>query len=281
MWTGGAPGPHVAVLAHYDATGTVSAEVLGYIDALRDAGRSVFVASNAPLSPDARAALQSRCAGWLTRANAGHDFSAWRAAMLRFDVDAETLLLVNDSLHGPIAPLGPLFDRMSFERADIWALTDSRQRAPHLQSYFLFAGPVALAHPAWAAFWAGIRPVRSREWAIRAGELGFSRAMSAAGLRLAALWSIDTVLARHHAKTPVTEAEAAHADDIKRAEAAGHALNPSIHLWRALLNLGVPFAKRDLTGRNRGRIADAHEVSAALRSMRSDPLPPPADPDAG
>ncbi len=218
-------------MAVFDPAGAVSAEVLGYIDALRDAGRSVFVASNGPLSPEARATLQTRCAGWLTRKNAGHDFSAWRAAMLAFDIRADTLLLVNDSLHGPIAPLKPLFDRMSFDRADIWALTDSRQREPHLQSFFLLAGPAALAHPAWTAFWAGIRPVRSREWAIRTGELGFSRAMSQAGLRLAALWPIETVLAEPscpHARDTGRGGPCEKHRAGRRSRACAQSLDPSV-----------------------------------------------------
>ena len=266
LWTDTAPlGPEIAIFAHHHPAGAVSVETLGYLDALRDAGRTVLFASNAGrLTAAAERAVRARCGGVLTRVNAGHDFSAWRAAMLRWDLpraETRTLLLVNDSVHGPLAPLGPTLARMDFRRADLWALTDSAQRGPHLQSYFVLAGLDALRHPAWSRFWAGVRPVRSREWAIVGGELRFSRTMAAAGLRLAAVWPCDVVLARLLADPATTEPERAQRTRIEGKVAAGDPLNASIDLWRALLRLGCPFVKRDLTGRNRGRVADVAEIA--------------------
>ena len=269
LWTDAAPlGPEIAIFAHHHPAGAVSAETLGYLDALRDAGRTVLFASNAGrLAAVAEHAVRARCAGVLTRANAGHDFSAWRAAMLRWNLpraDTRTLLLANDSTHGPLAPLGPTLAAMDFSRADVWALTDSAQRGPHLQSYFVLAGPAALRHPAWARFWAGVRPVRSREWAIVGGELRFSRAMAAGGLRLAAVWPHDVVLARFLADPAASGPERAQRARVEAKVAAGDPVNASIDLWRALLRLGCPLVKRDLTGRNRGRVADVAEIAREL-----------------
>ena len=265
-WTAAAPiGPDVAIFAHYDPGGAVSDETLGYLEALRDAGRTVLFASNASALTDAaRQAVQVRCVGALTRANAGHDFSAWRAAMLWWDLprpETRTLLLVNDSVHGPFAPLAPLLARMDLARADLWALTDSVQRGAHLQSYFVLAGQTALQNPAWPRFWAGVRPVRSREWAIVGGELRFSRTMAAAGLRLAAVWPAETVLARFLADPARTDPERAQRARVVAKVENGDPVNASIDLWRALLRLGCPFVKRDLTRRNRGRVADAAEIA--------------------
>ena len=49
--------------------------------------------------------------------------------------EARLLLLANDSVAGPFAPLGPLLARVDFAMADIWGATDSRERGYHLQSY--------------------------------------------------------------------------------------------------------------------------------------------------
>jgi len=277
LWTDAAPfGPDVAIFAHYDPAGAVSDETLGYLDSLREAGRTVLFASNAGrLTAGADRAVRGRCGGVLTRTNAGHDFAAWRAAMLRWDLpraDTRTLLLVNDSVHGPLAPLGPVLARMDLRHADLWGLTDSVQRGPHLQSYFVLAGAVAFRHPAWARFWAGVRPVRSREWAIVGGELGFSRAMAEAGVRLAAVWPHDAVLARSLADPGATEPERAQRTRVAAKIENGDPVNASIDLWRALLRLGCPFVKRDLTGRNRGRVADTAEIDAeSQRWSRSPP----------
>ena len=286
LWTAPAPfGPDLALFAHYDPAGAVSAETLGYVDALRREGRTVLFASNAGrLAAEAQRELRARCGGVLTRENAGHDFSAWRAAMLRWNLPqpgTRTVLLVNDSMHGPFGSLRPALAQMDLGRADVWALTDSAQRGSHLQSYFVLAGPAALRHPAWAAFWAGVRPARSREWAISGGELRFSRAMATAGLRLAAVWPYETVQRRFLADPPASPLERAHHAAVVRKLGAGDAVNPTIDLWRALLRLGFPLVKRDLTGRNRGRVADAAEAIQTPASNPQARSPAPAGPAAG
>ena len=195
----------------------------------------------------------------LVRRNFGLDFAAWRAGLEHWRLpraDTRRLLLVNDSLVGPFAPLAPLLERFDFAAADIWAATDSLQRGWHLQSFYLAAGPRAMAHPAWAAFWRDVHPVRSKEWVIRQGELGFGRRMRAAGLRCQAVWPYEAVLARYHADHAGGDAERIQRARVDGFLARGWALNPSADLWRQLLRLGFPFVKRELLGRNPARVAD-------------------------
>ena len=122
--------PEVALFAHYDVGGEVSEAALGYLAALRAAGVSVLFASNAEeLQPSALAAVQALCDGVLVRRNFGLDFAAWRAGLAHWGLpraDTRMLLLVNDSLIGPFAPLRPLLDRFGFAEADVWAATESR-----------------------------------------------------------------------------------------------------------------------------------------------------------
>ena len=269
-------GRDVALFVHFDAGGEVSAAARGYLAALRAAGLSVLLVSNSgALRPAALAALRGLCDGVLVRRNFGLDFAAWRAGLEHWRLpraDTRSLLLLNDSLAGPFAPLPPLLERFDFTVADVWAATDSRQRGWHLQSFFLAVGPRAMAHPAWAAFWAGVRPVRAKEWVIRRGELGFGRRMRAAGLRCQAVWPYEAVLARYHADTATTAAEQAQRARVAGFLARGWALNPSADLWRQLLRLGFPFVKRELLGRNPARVADMADWRAEVARLTANPL---------
>jgi len=259
-------GRDVALFAHFDACGEVSAAAQGYLRALRAAGRSVLLVSNSgALRPAALETLRRLCDGVLVRRNFGLDFSAWRAGLEHWRLpraDTRSLLLLNDSLAGPFAPLPPLLGRFDFAVADVWAATDSWQRGWHLQSFFLAVGPRAMADPAWATFWRGVRPVHSKEWVIRHCELGFGRRMRAAGLRCQAIWPCEAVLARYHHDATMPEASAAEQVQRGRIEkflARGWALNPSADLWRQLLRLGFPFIKRELLGRNPALVADVED----------------------
>ena len=253
----------VALFVHFDAAGEVSEAVQNYLAALCVAGRSVLLVSNSEaLQPAALEALRPLCDGVLVRRNLGLDFAAWRAGLDHWGLpraDTRSLLLLNDSLAGPFARLTPVLQRFDFDVADVWAATDSQQRGWHLQSFFWAVGPRAMAHPAWAAFWAGVRPVRSKEWVIRHSELGFARRLRAAGLRCQAIWPYEAVLARYHTDRAGTAAEQTQRARADRFLARGWALNPSADLWRQLLRLGFPFVKRELLGRNPARVADVDD----------------------
>jgi lipopolysaccharide biosynthesis protein len=58
------------------------------------------------------------------------------------------VLLVNDSIYGPLAPLEPILARIDLEAADLWGATESWQTRYHLQSFFLAAGRTVLTSPA-------------------------------------------------------------------------------------------------------------------------------------
>ncbi|MDE2516493.1 MAG: hypothetical protein KGL12_10745 [Rhodospirillales bacterium] len=228
-------GPRIALFCHFDAAGALDPAVPIYLAALAEAGFTPIVISNAGyLTPAAEAGLRGAARAVLLRANRGHDFGAWAEAMRRLALprpETEAILLVNDSVLGPIGPLGPVLARLDPATADLWGLTDCAQLGWHLQSYFLLAGRRALASPEWARFWAGLRPVPSKRWTIWQGEVAFSRRMQRAGLRLAALWP--------------TQGDAAHPP------------NPTTDCWEALLRAGFPFLKKEVLRDDPGRTGAA------------------------
>ena len=239
-WPSGraALGPRVAVVAHYDGQGLLSASVRHYLSELAVNKFSVvFVSNSGSLSPDALQWLQSLCSAIIVRRNVGYDFGAWREAIEHLGLPiagTEMLVLANDSVYGPIRPLSETFERIRLDKAPVWGLTESWQHGYHLQSYFLVFGTAVLQSQAWRQFWAQVRPAPSKHWLIRHYEVGLTQAMLQAGFACRAAWPYE-----------MGEPATARSKQL---------FNPTAHHWRDLLSAGFPFIKRELLHRNPARI---------------------------
>ena len=175
------------------------------------------------------------------RFNIGMDFGAWRMALRRLNLprpDTRRILLINDSVYGPVAPLQPLLERMDTDTADLWGMTDSREIAWHVQSYFLLAGPRLIHSATWRRFWAMAVPLPWRRWVIRRHEIGLSRRVVADGFTTRALFP------------------------------ARSGANPMFADWRELLSDGFPFLKRELLRDN----PTADPGIAAWRQLVAEPF---------
>ncbi len=261
-------GPRVAIFVHWDGRGAVREPVRHYLEALRAAGLSIVFVSNAGrLRADAWASLRELCDIVLLRRNIGYDFGAMREGLEACGLprrDTEMVLIVNDSVYGPLAPLDETLARIDFTVADLWGATESWQRRYHLQSFFLAAGRRALDSEAWKRFWSHVRPVRSKTWVIRHYEVGLTGAMLAGGLRCAAIWPYrDTVggvdisaLTAADSKDPLLASRRIHTNRIRMASVGRQPLNPAADLWRQLLRARFPFIKRELLVKNPSGIED-------------------------
>jgi len=284
-------GPRVAIFAHFDAGGALRPHVLQYLSALRASGLSVVVVTNSGgLRAEAMAALRTLCAGVIVRRNVGYDFSAMRDGIERVGLprpETEMVVLVNDSVYGPLQPLGPLIEKMDFGRADLWGMTESWQTRYHLQSYFVAFGRAALTNPAWAAFWRGVRPVSSKWWVILHYEIGLTQRFLRAGLQARALWRYQDLVrlipamdgpkpakndevsgnADPNLLAPLARARLAHARHLEESVSERSALNPTSDLWRQLLEAGFPFLKRELLCKNPTFVHDVAEWRDVVRSV--------------
>jgi hypothetical protein len=277
-------GPRVAIFIHFDGAGAVGPHTLHYVRALHAAGCSVvFVTNSGHLQPDALAALQPVCAGILIRRNVGYDFGAMREGIEALNLprpNTDSLLLANDSLYGPLGPLAPVLNRMDFAQADVWGATDSWQGRYHVQSYFVAVSRKVLESDAWRAFWAGVRPVKSKIWVVLRYELGLSQAMVHGGFGIAALWryqdligKVNPVFLMHPSKDapkneePMLLMRRVHAHRIRHNVAIRTPLNPTSDLWRQLLQAGFPFLKRELLRDNPSEVTDITDWRDEVRHI--------------
>lgn len=280
---------------HFDRNGNVCAPVLSYIQDLAANGFSVvFVTNSGKLSAAAEAELQKICAAVYIRRNCGYDFGAWREMIetLHLPRPATTeLIIVNDSMYGPLRNLDHILSKLNYAEADIWGLTESWQQRYHLQSYFLAFGPKALASPAFRAFWAQVKPVPSKVFIVREYEVGFTRAMLRAGLRCAAIWRYEDLVgmvlgqdvldgliraerSRLARADPIVVTRKLQITRIRDAAAHRVAMNPTADLWRQLLLTGFPFIKRELLRKNPTAVEDLGDWVEVVRGhLGLDPEP--------
>ena len=109
--------------------------------------------------------LQTVCAAVMIRRNVGSDFGAMREGLARLRgplATVEQLLILNDSVYGPLQPLDEMLAQIDFGVADIWGATESWQRRYHLQSFFLGVSPAVLPHPPERSFAAAHRKAAAR-----------------------------------------------------------------------------------------------------------------------
>jgi Rhamnan synthesis protein F len=281
-------GARVAIFCHFDRGGIVREHVLQYIRSLNAAGFSIALVSNSGrLKPAALEEIRSLCAAVLVRRNVGYDFGAWRDALERLDLprtNTEILLLVNDSVYGPLQSIESTLSQIDFSLADVWGLTESWQSRYHLQSFFLAIAPRVMGSPAWRQFWMNVRPVPSKLWVIDRYEVGLSQVLLQAGFRCRAVWPYSHLVTQVDPSLLVKQLDKretistdqlidfrrAHANRIRAAAAARIPLNPTSDLWRQLLKAGFPFLKRELLRDNPSGVLDISDWRLVLDELQLD-----------
>ena len=231
----------VAVVAHWDAEGRVARSPRTLVESLIRAGYETLLVSAAE-GPEPLDWVGGRpgAVTVLRRPNLGYDFGSWATALGRFPevLRANMVLLFNDSMAGPFAPIDGLLEHFRLSDADVWAMTDTRQLGHHLQSYCIGFKGGSLEDASLRGFWSAIRIEPTREAVIERYELGLSRLL---------------VRRRVVVDVAIPSWKVVDGDD-----------NPTIIGWRRLLDLGFPFVKRQIL-REPDICADGAEAPGELR----------------
>jgi hypothetical protein len=201
------PGPHMAVMLLYQPKG-LSAAVRLAIDALRDSGAVPVFVSNLPLSAADRATLAALAWRVVERPNMGYDFGGYREGITQITqagLDPDHLWILNDSTWFPVCDVEHPLTRLIDDSADVSGAMvhlDGRDAdKDYAESYFLAFPKTTLQHPAFTAFWRNYPLYNTKTTVIRRGELGFSQAMRAAGLRVQSRMNNAAFLARLDTQT--------------------------------------------------------------------------------
>lgn len=179
-------------MAHWSTDPEPSRSVVAILRALASAGHETVLVSasgtRAPLgrvcswAPSRPALPESTTI--LRRVNVGYDFGSWAAVLASFPGIrvADRVLLVNDSVIGPLTPLDPVMADFESCPEPIWGLVGSNQHRPHLQSFFVGYSGGVLDRPELRAFWSDIRVERRKSKVVRYNELGLAEVLDGAGI---------------------------------------------------------------------------------------------------
>jgi hypothetical protein len=237
----------LCLFAGFQSDGSIPDETIHHIQELRSCGFEVIYTATSPFFKEEslRKAAQL-CKAVIHRQNIGHDFASWKAGLdyaRSKGIEFDRLILTNDSIFGPFFPLAPVVTRLEKLEADLCGLNDSTERAPHLQSFFLYFKQPALNSQAFNEFWNGVECLTDKDLIIDRYEIGLSTALSAKGLSLAALYPYDTVIA----------AARKMGDAFQYRELLGQQpLNTSLFCWDLLIKVfGYPYLKTELLRLNR------------------------------
>lgn len=146
----------IALFAHYNSDETVSENDMFLLRSIKTVAEHVVFISNSRIEPHSMAAIKSIADDILIRKNKGMDFGAWKAGILKVTFNKlneyDQLILVNNSIVGPVYDLSGIMNHMDGRDLDFWGITlfpecedknyiaktgMSLTRIPeHIQSYF-------------------------------------------------------------------------------------------------------------------------------------------------
>lgn len=216
------------VMAHWDTEGRVSAYVHHMGRHFHSLGWKVVLTSAAAIAEEDLPETLTWADAVVWRTCQGYDTTSWKAALHHFPslYRSKELILNNDSVFGAIGSYAPMHDTMEDVACDFWGITESREMAPHLQSYHLVFRTAALAHPAFREFFDRVSLSNDRGTAI-VFETRLALWLAMQGLRAGAY--------------------------VPLPDAATGRINPVTDQWRAMIEAGVPLIKRELVMKNQRR----------------------------
>lgn len=240
---GADPGGHgrVALLAHFAERPQVTRSFRALMTELLRADFAVVVVSSATCpEPLDWGGLELGPTVVLRKPNVGYDFGSWAVGLARFPQIArsETVLLANDSLLGPFASIRPLVESLDATPADVWGVTETLQFSRHLQSYAMGFRRGVLGERPLGRFWSDVRHYEDKDLVIHRNEIGLSQLLQREGFTTDAVFVAGTVVAPGD--------------------------NPTIIGWRRLLELGLPFVKREVA-RSPHLAPDGDQIAEEIR----------------
>lgn len=249
------------IFSHYDSDGRLERYVIHYLDQLHKAGYEVVLVSTSPsLSASDVDVLSRSCHTVCLRENVGYDFGSFRAGIQLLKVrgsKVDRLLVANDSVFGPFNDLQPLLRMMEREDVDLYGLTDSHDHGYHLQSYFISYSARVYESPIFDDFWSSVDLISNstdnfKQKIVHNYEVGGSQHFIRAGCTYAVAFSFRDVMARVFGETldRLEQSQDFNTGTTIHPHELVFNLNASHRYWDVLLDMGMPFIKRELLTKN-------------------------------
>lgn len=262
------------------------------IEALQAAGFAVLLsqarATESFVERETLAPPPSGADATLIKENLGYDFGTWLAsyvAVREHIPKLDELLLINDSVFGPLFDFDVFVKALSARPEDVVGVCDSYEFNYHLQSFFLLIRRNVLNAGVLDRF-ANTYPYSDdKNDVVRDGELSLTPFLLREGFSCAALFPYEELAKAWLQRLPayLAEVEALsenagvvpggkRCDEVEyllnlaRHIRRGDPVNPAHAFWNSLLDLRCPFIKRDLLFKNPTGNPLLYRVASALEA---------------
>ncbi len=168
----------VCVFAHYDKDNTVDEYVYYYLNELLTIVQKLVFVTVSDISEKDVMKLKNLDIEVIKRENIGYDFYSYKVGIEQLDLNLyDELIVCNDSVFGPIIPMKNIFTKMQDGECDFWGITDSKDIAYHLQSYFLVFRKKILKSHVFSDFWNQLKILEDKNEIITRYEIGMSQVL--------------------------------------------------------------------------------------------------------
>ena len=236
----------LCVFSSFNRNGIVPEATYFQLSTIRNEGFNIFFVSTSTLNKNDVKLLGNICSKVIIKKNTGYDWGAYltglKAENYKF---RKQILLINDSIFGPLFPLSETFSKMAESDCDCWGLTDSYEKKFHLQSYFLVINQKLLQSKKFEDFWDEFKICNNRLNVIKKYELGFSQYLIKHGFKL------DAYIPYKKVCFPPDKNKS----------------NMTHFFWKELIcQHKLPFIKKDFLLKNPMRISDHPEWEHVIKN---------------
>ncbi|MDR0853083.1 MAG: rhamnan synthesis F family protein [Clostridiales Family XIII bacterium] len=180
------------VFVFYDKDGIADEYLRPYLSSLGAHVSRLLIVSNCEPTDEAKALFADYTNEVYVRENVGFDAAAYKFGLQQIGWDEipsyDEVILANDTVFGPVYPLGDMFEEMSNREADFWGITrhdehhdDFTRVNPygyipaHIQTYFLVMRGRLLDSDILKAYWEGLPEIKTWEDAVGRHEAYFTK----------------------------------------------------------------------------------------------------------
>ncbi len=245
------------VFVHFDTSNVVKDYVMYYLQELRKLSSHITFVSTSSLPKNQIAKVNNLCSQVIIRENLGYDFFSYKVGLdiIKPLSDWDEIILCNDSVYAPIYPFEAMFGTMRRMSCDFWGPTISFEITKHLQSYFMVFNKRCFENSYFQTFWSNLEVINNRDQVIDKYEIGLSNHLFSHGMQSGAYlqtikpWNyfyiilalcnilLQQIRMRNFSNL-IMYILTGNLDNIK--------INPTIALWKALIQLKVPFLKKSV-----------------------------------
>jgi len=191
-------GSDICLFASFSYIQQVDDYVLYYLKKIKECGFLIVFISGSPVNEKDLNHLKELCHAVIEKENDGLDFGSWHAALeiLSYAANSNSVLLLNDSVFGPLYDLKQVFNLMEEKKFDIWGMIDGYLFRHHIQSWFLYFNKKAIQSRAWADFWKKCQSFKQRELVVYNYEISLKGYFEKNGFKVGSLIECSELIER-------------------------------------------------------------------------------------